>query len=74
MEDALVVVANKETTPVIIQTPKQLLENDLKEFILLEYITNYEKEHANKKPIYTANPQYLSLLVDEGVKMKFLRP
>lgn len=53
-EDALFVMANPhEESPSIVQIPKNISRQQLEELIPLQWVTNYEKLHENKKPLQT---------------------
>ncbi|RDX69502.1 hypothetical protein CR513_51373, partial [Mucuna pruriens] len=51
-DGALFVMANhQKETPSIVQIPRNISREQLQELIPLQWVTNYEKLHENKKPI-----------------------
>ncbi|KAJ9132706.1 hypothetical protein P3X46_033544 [Hevea brasiliensis] len=49
--DALLVLAETETTPTIIQIPRQLPRNELEQLIPKDWLTNYERLHSTSQLI-----------------------
>ncbi|KAJ9140858.1 hypothetical protein P3X46_031453 [Hevea brasiliensis] len=49
--DALLVLADTETTPTIVQIPRQLPRNELEQLIPKDWLTNYERLHSTSQPI-----------------------
>ncbi|KAJ9188069.1 hypothetical protein P3X46_003464 [Hevea brasiliensis] len=49
--DALLVLADTETTPTIVQIPQQLPRNELEQLIPKDWLTNYERLHSTSQPI-----------------------
>ncbi|KAJ9141153.1 hypothetical protein P3X46_031726 [Hevea brasiliensis] len=49
--DALLVLADTETTPTIVQIPRQLPRNELEQLIPKDWLTNYESLHSTSQPI-----------------------
>ncbi|KAH9801590.1 hypothetical protein KPL71_001094 [Citrus sinensis] len=58
--DALMVLAESDQIPTIIQIPRQIFRHKLIKLMPLEWISNYEKFHTNTSPIQTTerfNPE-----------------
>ncbi|KAH9680007.1 hypothetical protein KPL71_026370 [Citrus sinensis] len=51
--DALMVLADSDQIPTIIQIPRQIPKHELIKLMPLEWISNYEKFHTNSSPIET---------------------
>ncbi|KAH9724631.1 hypothetical protein KPL70_007559 [Citrus sinensis] len=51
--DALMILADTNTIPTIIQIPKQIQKQDLLQLMPLEWLTNYEHFHQNSKLVQT---------------------
>ncbi|KAJ9177877.1 hypothetical protein P3X46_013034 [Hevea brasiliensis] len=49
--DALLVLADTETTPTIVQITRQLPRNELEQLIPKDWLTNYERLHSTSQPI-----------------------
>ncbi|KAH9668421.1 hypothetical protein KPL70_021414 [Citrus sinensis] len=49
--DALMILADTNTIPTIIQIPKQIQKQDLLKLMPLEWLTNYEHFHQNSEPL-----------------------
>ncbi|KAJ9186656.1 hypothetical protein P3X46_002203 [Hevea brasiliensis] len=49
--DALLVLADTETTPIIVQIPTQLPRNEHEQLIPKDWLTNYERLHSTSQPI-----------------------
>ena len=49
--DALMILADTDTIPTIIQIPKQIQKQDLLKLMPLECLTNYEHFHQNSEPV-----------------------
>ncbi|KAH9724550.1 hypothetical protein KPL70_007528 [Citrus sinensis] len=50
---ALMILADTDTIPTIIQIPKQIQKQDLLQLMPLEWLTNYEHFHQNSEPVQT---------------------
>ncbi|KAH9658322.1 hypothetical protein KPL70_023445 [Citrus sinensis] len=48
--NALMILADTDTIPTIIQIPKQIQKQDLLQLMPLEWLTNYEHFHQNSEP------------------------
>ncbi|KAH9658323.1 hypothetical protein KPL70_023445 [Citrus sinensis] len=51
--NALMILADTDTIPTIIQIPKQIQKQDLLQLMPLEWLTNYEHFHQNSEPVQT---------------------
>lgn len=72
--DALLVVTNKEDeVPSIVQIPRRIPREDLIKLIPLEWVTNYEKYHLDKRPIQTQDATFRRS-ADGTVKTIFKNP
>ncbi|KAH9724653.1 hypothetical protein KPL70_007564 [Citrus sinensis] len=49
--DALMILADTNTIPTIIQIPKQIQKQELLKLMPLEWLTNYEHFHQNSEPV-----------------------
>ncbi|KAJ9169056.1 hypothetical protein P3X46_020524 [Hevea brasiliensis] len=49
--DALLVLADTETTPTIVQIPRQLPKNELEQLIPKDWLTNYDRLHSTSQLI-----------------------
>ncbi|KAH9697991.1 hypothetical protein KPL71_023829 [Citrus sinensis] len=67
--EALMILADIESVPTIVQIPKQ----DLLKLMPLEWLSNYEKFHQNSQPIQTSEASYENRL-DGTVRMTFKPP
>ncbi|KAH9686122.1 hypothetical protein KPL70_014243 [Citrus sinensis] len=56
--DALMILADTDTIPTIIQIPKQIQKQDLFKLMPLEWLTNYEHFHQNSKPVQTTEATF----------------
>ena len=56
--DALMVLADSDQIPTIIQIPRQIPRHELIKLMPLEWISNYEKFHANTSPIQTTESMF----------------
>ncbi|RDY09254.1 hypothetical protein CR513_06401, partial [Mucuna pruriens] len=73
-DGALFVMANhQEETPSIVQIPKNISREQLQELIPLQWVTNYEKLHENKRPIRSTEATFRRL-VDGTVRTLFKKP
>ena len=52
--DALMILADIDTIPIIIQIPKQIQKQELLKFMPLEWLTTYEQFHQNSEPVQTS--------------------
>ncbi|KAH9704982.1 hypothetical protein KPL70_011691 [Citrus sinensis] len=68
--DALMILANADTIPTIIQIPKQIQKEELLQLMPLEWLTNYEQFHQNTKPVQTSQAIF-ERRSDREVKMSF---
>ncbi|WVY94545.1 hypothetical protein V8G54_033633 [Vigna mungo] len=58
-EGALFVMANPhEESPSIVQIPRNISRQQLDQLIPLQWVTNYEKLHENKKPLQTSEATF----------------
>ncbi|WVY98415.1 hypothetical protein V8G54_030566 [Vigna mungo] len=58
-EGALFVMANPhEESPSIVQIPRNISRQQLEQLIPLQWVTNYEKLHENKKPLQTSEATF----------------
>ena len=51
--DALMILADTNTIPTIIQIPKQIKKQELLKLTPLKWLSNYEQFHHNSEPIQT---------------------
>ncbi|KAJ9189598.1 hypothetical protein P3X46_000872 [Hevea brasiliensis] len=56
--DALLVLADTETTPTIVQIPRQLPRNELEQLIPKDWLTNYERLHSTSQPIHITESSF----------------
>ena len=52
--DALMILADTNTIPTIIQIPKQIQKQELLQLMPFEWLSNYEQFHQNSEPIQTS--------------------
>ena len=52
--NALMILADIDTIPTIIQIPKQIQKQELLQLMPLEWLSNYEQFHQNSEPIQTS--------------------
>ena len=68
--DALMVLAESDQIPTIIQIPRQIPRHELIKLMPLEWISNYEKLHTNTSPIQTTESMF-ERISDGSVQMTF---
>ncbi|KAH9792654.1 hypothetical protein KPL71_004216 [Citrus sinensis] len=68
--DALMILANTDTIPTIIQIPKQIQKQELLKLMPLEWLTNYEHFHQNSKPVQTTEATF-EIRQNSQVKLSF---
>ncbi|KAH9657988.1 hypothetical protein KPL70_023307 [Citrus sinensis] len=56
--DALMILADTDTIPTIIQIPKQIQKQDLLKLMPFEWLTNYEHFHQNSEPVQTTEATF----------------
>ena len=56
--DALMILADADTIPTIIQIPKQIHKQELLKLMPLEWLTNYEHFHQNSEPVQTTEATF----------------
>ena len=56
--DALMILADTDTIPTIIQIPKQIQKQDLLKLMPLEWLTNYEYFHQHSEPVQTTEATF----------------
>ena len=56
--DALMILADIDTIPTIIQIPKQIQKQELLKLMPLEWLTNYEHFHQNSEPAQTTEATF----------------
>ncbi|KAH9769462.1 hypothetical protein KPL71_012011 [Citrus sinensis] len=71
--DALMILADTDTIPTIIQIPKQIQKQELLELMPLEWLTNYEHFHQNSKPVQTTEATF-ERRQNGQVKLSFQTP
>ncbi|KAH9792609.1 hypothetical protein KPL71_004192 [Citrus sinensis] len=71
--DALMVLAESDQIPTIIQIPRQIPRHELIQLMPLEWISNYEKFHTNTSPIQTIESMF-ERRSDGTVQMTFRPP
>ncbi|KAH9801824.1 hypothetical protein KPL71_001170 [Citrus sinensis] len=71
--DALMILADTDTIPTIIQIPKQILKQDLLKLMPLEWLTNYEHFHQNSEPGQTTEATF-NRRPNGQVKLSFQAP
>ncbi|KAK2366858.1 hypothetical protein QL285_080194 [Trifolium repens] len=72
--DSLLVVTNKEEDITsIVQIPRRISREELTQLIPLEWITNYEKIHQDRRPIQSQEASFRRS-VDRSVKTIFKKP
>ncbi|KAH9734764.1 hypothetical protein KPL71_017492 [Citrus sinensis] len=71
--DALMILADTDTIPTIIQIPKQIQKQELLKLMPLEWLTNYEHFHQNSKPIQTTEATF-EKRPNGQVKLSFQTP
>ncbi|KAH9671198.1 hypothetical protein KPL70_017265 [Citrus sinensis] len=71
--DTLMVLAESDQIPTIIQIPRQIPHHELIKLIPLEWISNYEQFHNNTAPIQTSESMF-ERRQDGTVRMTFKPP
>ncbi|KAH9671247.1 hypothetical protein KPL70_017289 [Citrus sinensis] len=71
--DALMILANTDTIPTIIQIPKQIQKQELLRLMPLEWLTNYEHFHQNSEPVQTTEATF-NKRPNGQVKLSFQTP
>ena len=71
--DALMILADTDTIPTIIQIPKQIQKHDLLKLMPLEWLTNYEHFHQNSESIQTTEATF-DRRPNGHVKLSFQTP
>ncbi|KAH9680076.1 hypothetical protein KPL71_026409 [Citrus sinensis] len=71
--DTLMVLAESDQIPTIIQIPRQIPRHELIKLMNLEWISNYEQFHNNTAPIQTSESMFESRQ-DGTVRMTFKPP
>ncbi|KAH9763298.1 hypothetical protein KPL70_001116 [Citrus sinensis] len=71
--DTLMVLAESDQIPTIIQIPRQILRHELIKLMPLEWISNYEQFHNNTAPIQTSESIFEGRQ-DGTVRMTFKPP
>ncbi|XP_024042795.1 uncharacterized protein LOC127900656 [Citrus sinensis] len=71
--NALMVLAESDPIPTIIQIPRQIPHHELIKLMPLEWISNYEKFHNNTAPIQTSESMF-EIRPDGTVRITFRSP
>ncbi|KAH9716845.1 hypothetical protein KPL71_021594 [Citrus sinensis] len=71
--DALMILADTDTIPTIIQIPKQIHKQELLKLMPLEWMTNYEHFHQNSEPVQTTEATF-ERRQNGQVKLSFQTP
>ncbi|KAI5434801.1 hypothetical protein KIW84_021568 [Lathyrus oleraceus] len=72
--DSLLVVTNREEDiPFIVQIPRRITREELTQLIPLEWITNYERFHVDRRPIQSQEATFRRS-IDKTVKTIFKKP
>ncbi|KAI5434659.1 hypothetical protein KIW84_021474 [Lathyrus oleraceus] len=72
--DSLLVVTNREEDiPSIVQIPRRITREELTQLIPLEWITNYERLHVDRRPIQSQEATFRRS-IDKTVKAIFKKP
>ncbi|KAH9792616.1 hypothetical protein KPL71_004194 [Citrus sinensis] len=71
--DALMILADTDTIPTIIQIPKQIQKQELLKLMPLEWLTNYEHFHQNSEPVQTTEATF-EIRQNGQVKLSFQTP
>ncbi|KAH9716800.1 hypothetical protein KPL71_021582 [Citrus sinensis] len=71
--DTLMVLAESDQIPIIIQIPRQIPRHELIKLMPLEWISNYEQFHNNTAPIQTSESMF-ERRQDGTVRMTFKPP
>ena len=73
LAEALMILADTEFVPTIVQIPRQIPKQDLLKLMPLEWLSNYEQFHQNSQPVQTSEASYEKHL-DGTVRMTFKPP
>ena len=71
--NALMIIADSETIPSIVQIPRQIQKQELLKLMPLEWLSNYEKFHQNSQPVQTSDALF-EKRADGTVRMTFQPP
>ncbi|KAH9680032.1 hypothetical protein KPL71_026386 [Citrus sinensis] len=71
--DALMILADTDTIPTIIQISKQIPKQELLKLMPLEWLTNYEHFHQNSEPVQTTEATF-DRRPNGQVKLSFQTP
>ncbi|KAH9705025.1 hypothetical protein KPL70_011712 [Citrus sinensis] len=71
--DALMILADTDTIPTIIQIPKQIQKQELLRLMPLKWLTNYEHFHQNSEPVQTTEATF-NRRPNGQVKLSFQTP
>ncbi|KAH9649352.1 hypothetical protein KPL70_025947 [Citrus sinensis] len=71
--DAMMILADTDTIPTIIQIPKQIQKQELLRLMPLEWLTNYEHFHQNLEPVQTTEATF-NRRPNGQVKLSFQTP
>ena len=71
--DTLMVLAESDQIPTIIQIPRQIPRHELRKLMPLEWISNYEQLHTNTAPIQTSESMF-KRRQDSTIRMTFKPP
>ncbi|KAH9668335.1 hypothetical protein KPL70_021376 [Citrus sinensis] len=71
--DAVMILADTDTIPTIIQIPKQIQKQELLTLMPLEWVTNYEHFHQNSEPVQTTEATF-ERRQNGQVKLSFQTP
>ncbi|KAI5444709.1 hypothetical protein KIW84_013111 [Lathyrus oleraceus] len=72
--DSLLVVTNREEDiPYIVQIPRRITREELTQLIPLEWITNYERLHVDRRPIQSQEATFRRS-IDKTIKTIFKNP
>ncbi|KAH9769356.1 hypothetical protein KPL71_011966 [Citrus sinensis] len=71
--DALMILADTDTIPTIVQIPKQIHKQELLKLMPLKWLTNYEHFHQNSKPVQTTEATF-ERRQNGQVKLSFQTP
>ncbi|KAH9744194.1 hypothetical protein KPL70_003586 [Citrus sinensis] len=71
--DALMIIADSETIPSIVQIPRQIQKQELLKLMPLEWLSNYENFHQNSQPVQTSDALF-EKRADGMIRMTFQSP
>ena len=71
--DVLMIIADSETIPFIVQIPRQIQKQELLKLMPLEWLSNYEKFHQNSQLVQTFDALF-EKRADGTVMMTFQPP